>query len=163
MVFTRRIVESVLLFAWFCAAALAQISPGPLARAHQSLEGTSKCVTCHNFGIASRGLKCLECHTEIARRVEAHTGYHSRAYNVSPSQADCARCHQEHNGRQYAITKLDRGKKYDHRALTGFALEGKHATLDCEQCHAPNHIAASARAEIKVKDLKKTFLGLGKE
>jgi thiol-disulfide isomerase/thioredoxin len=30
-----------------CLAAEAQISPGPLSRAHAGLEGTTKCVSCH--------------------------------------------------------------------------------------------------------------------
>ncbi len=146
----------------FTALACAQISPGPLSRPHQSLEGATKCSTCHNFGLATRSLKCLDCHTEIRRRVEQHIGYHARAYNVSETQMDCAHCHMEHNGRQFPLTKLDRNK-YEHRGLTGFALEGRHARLSCEQCHNASHIPEAARAEIKIKDLNKTFLGLGKE
>ncbi len=142
--------------------AFAQISPGPLSQAHQSLEGSTKCATCHNFGLGTRGLKCLDCHGEIRRRVEEHTGYHARAYNVSTTQTDCARCHLEHNGRQFPLTRLD-PKKFEHGRLTGFILEGKHAQLTCEQCHNASHIPASAHVEIKIKDLKKTFLGLGKE
>jgi Cytochrome c7 and related cytochrome c len=138
----------------------AQVSPGPLSQAHQSLEGTTQCATCHNFGLGTRGLKCLECHTEIRRRLAENTGYHARAYKASDTQADCARCHLEHNGRQFLLTRLDR-KKFEHRGLTGFALEGKHSQLNCGQCHNALHIAAAARPEIKVRDLNKTFLGLG--
>ena len=140
----------------------AQVSPGPLSQAHQSLEGTTQCVTCHNFGVGTRGLKCLECHAEIRRRVNEHKGYHARSYKASDTQADCARCHMEHNGRQFLLTRLDR-KKFEHRELTGFALEGKHAQLTCEKCHSAAHIPASARAEIKIRDFNKTYLGLGTE
>jgi hypothetical protein len=94
--------------------------------------------------------------------VEEHTGYHAKVYNPSPNQTDCAYCHMEHNGQKFVLTKLDR-KKFEHRGSTGFALEGKHAQLSCEQCHNATHIAAAARGEIKIKDLNKTFLGLGKE
>ncbi len=149
---------------WVAAAgsAYAQISPGPLARAHADLEGSTKCATCHNFGLGNRGFKCLDCHAEIRRRVEGYIGYHARAYNVSAAETDCARCHLEHNGRQFAITKLDRDR-FDHKALTGFALEGKHKQLKCDGCHAAAKIPATAKAEIKVKDLNHTFLGLKKE
>jgi hypothetical protein len=150
------------LLVFSAACACAQISPGPLSHQHQSFEGATKCATCHNFGVGVRSLKCLDCHVEIRRRVEEHTGYHARAYNISPSQIDCARCHAEHNGRQFPLTKLDR-KKFDHLGLTGFALEGKHSPLSCEQCHAAKHIGVAARAEIKMKDINQSFLGLGKE
>jgi hypothetical protein len=140
-----------------------QISPGPLSRAHQQLEGTTKCASCHNFGEGTRGFKCLECHTEIRRRVEAREGYHRWAYNQSPSQTDCARCHLEHNGRQFPLTRFDNKKGFDHKGFTGFALEGKHTALACEGCHNFSKIPMAARAEIEVKDLNKSFLGLSKE
>jgi hypothetical protein len=143
-------------------AAVAQISPGPLARAHRDLEGPTKCTTCHNFGLGNRGFKCLECHTEIAGRIERMRGYHARAYNVSRGQVDCARCHLEHNGLQFQITKLDR-KTFSHDGLTDFPLLGKHKTITCEDCHNPKYIEAPARSEIKIKDLRKTFLGLPTE
>ena len=139
-----------------------QISPGALSRAHAGLDGPTRCATCHNFGLGQRSLKCLDCHTEIAKRVAAKQGYHAVAYRPSTAQTDCARCHLEHNGRQFQITRLDK-KAFDHRSLAGFALEGKHAQLNCEQCHTSAKIPAAARAEIKVKDLNHTFLGLGKE
>src|SRR5581483_9768063 len=88
---------------WLCLTASAQISPGPLSRAHQQLEGVTKCASCHDFGHGSRSFKCLECHAEIRRRVEAHAGYHGRAYKVTAEQADCARCHMEHNGQAFAL------------------------------------------------------------
>ena len=139
--------------------ARAQISPGPLTRAHQSLEGATQCATCHNFGVGSKGFKCLECHVEVQRRVDSKSGYHARAYNVSRGQVDCTRCHLEHNGRQFQITKLDKAK-FAHDELTAFALAGKHKTLACEMCHISAKIPAAAKAEIKVKDLNHTYLGL---
>src|SRR5215472_11394432 len=43
----------------FCpSAAHAQISPGPLARAHQSLSGSTQCNSCHQFGTATPTFKC---------------------------------------------------------------------------------------------------------
>jgi hypothetical protein len=141
----------------------AQISPGPLSKSHQQLEGTTKCGSCHNFGGATRSFKCLECHTEIQRRIDARQGYHRWAYNPSSSEVDCVRCHLEHNGRQFSLTRFENKKTFDHKGFTGFALEGKHAALSCEGCHNLSKIPAAAKSEIKVKDLNHTFLGLTKE
>jgi hypothetical protein len=134
-----------------------QISPGSISPFHQSLEGATKCVTCHNFGLANRSLKCLDCHVEIGPRMEERSGYHARVYNRSPTQTDCAYCHMEHNGRQFPFTKLDR-KKFDHRGSTGFVLEGKHAQSTCEQRHNVSHIPAAACGRDQNQSLNKTYL-----
>jgi len=102
--------------------AFAQISPGPLSRAHQQLEGVTKCSTCHDFGAGDRRLKCLECHAEIQRRIAAHTGYHAKAYNVSPTEIDCARCHLEHNGQKFPLTRLDRKIPKETSALVIYRI-----------------------------------------
>jgi hypothetical protein len=52
----------------------AQISPGPLSRPHQSLNGATNCTSCHKFG-GQAVLKCLACHTEIAARLDARQGF----------------------------------------------------------------------------------------
>jgi len=145
-----------------CVPVSAQISPGPLSRAHEQLEGVSQCNTCHDFGAGRRSFKCLECHTEIQHRLEAHAGYHAHVYQAASSQADCARCHMEHNGQKFALVKLER-KGFDHAAQTGFALEGKHRTLACEKCHTEKNVPPSVRAQIKVKDPNRTFLLLRRE
>ncbi len=142
--------------------ARAQISPGPLSRAHQSLEGATKCTSCHSFGLSNRGLKCLDCHAEIHRQVLLHTGFHTLVYKASQSQEDCARCHAEHNGRQFPLTQFDR-QKFDHAGFTRFELEGKHRELACSACHNASHVQQSVRADIKLKDLNRTFLGLGRQ
>ena len=78
----------------------AQISPGPLSRAHKTLEGATHCSSCHKFG-GQAALKCLECHTEIASRLRAHRGLHaSYGLNAASSQ-ECAKCHSEHNGEDF--------------------------------------------------------------
>lgn len=103
-------------------SAHAQISPGPLSRPHQDLEGAAKCNSCHAFGLGQRALKCLDCHREIARRVNDGSGYHAGAYKASANQLDCARCHTEHNGRQLQLTKFDR-KTFNHTRMAGFELQ----------------------------------------
>ena len=102
-----------LLAVGFATVGWGQISPGPLTGAHQELEGATQCATCHSFGIGQRALKCLDCHTEIAGRLAAKQGYHSKEYRAAENQLDCARCHLEHNGRDFAITKFDRNG-FDH-------------------------------------------------
>jgi hypothetical protein len=145
-----------------CMPAAAQISPGPLSAAHQQLEGVDKCTFCHALGSGVGALKCLECHGEIRRRVEARTGMHSRVYKASPGENDCARCHMEHNGLKFVLTRLNRNG-FDHTSQTGFTLQGKHRLQKCEGCHNQARIPAGARAEIKIKNLDHTFLGLRRE
>ncbi len=150
------------LVACFIAAgeARAQISPGPLSQAHADLEGSSKCTSCHAFGIGQRALKCLDCHTEIARRLNARTGYHAGVYKASNDQLDCARCHNEHNGKRFQLTKFDQ-KGFNHGKMTGFELVGKHTSLKCDGCHTAAKVTVQP-AEIRMKDKNKTFLGMGR-
>jgi len=122
----------------------------------------SKCASCHDFGVGTSGLKCLECHAEIRRRVEAHQGFHAHEYKKSTTQTDCRRCHMEHNGQKFDLTRLDR-KTFDHSVQAGFVLQGKHHELKCEKCHTAKNIPAAARVEIKMKDMNRSFLGLGRE
>ncbi len=134
----------------------AQISPGPLARAHQSLNVPTNCTTCHRISAGQPEFKCLECHTEIAGRIAAGKGLHA-TYNLKVgSSQECVRCHAEHNGEDFPLIKLDT-RTFDHQQ-TGYDLEGKHSGLACNRCHAPEHIAPAQRASIK--NPARTFLGL---
>jgi hypothetical protein len=157
----KHLLFGTLLALWQCSLAMAQLSPGPLSQPHQQLEGVTRCASCHDFGAGSRSFKCLDCHAEIRRRVDAHAGYHGRAYKASREQADCARCHMEHNGQRFPLVRLDRNT-FNHEAQTGFALQGKHRQQKCEACHNEKRISAAARVEIKEKDLNKTYLGLSR-
>ena len=135
----------------------AQISPGPLAKPHKSLEGTTQCVSCHKFGAGEATFKCLECHTEIASRLAAHRGLHPNLV-TKPASQDCARCHSDHNGENFNMIHWD-PKVFDHNKA-GYPLLGKHAGLACNRCHKPELISAAERATIRVKDLSRTYLGL---
>lgn len=66
-----------LLLLLFVAGGRAQISPGPLSKAHQSLTGTTQCSSCHQFGTSTPTFKCLDCHKEVAQRLSANHGYHA--------------------------------------------------------------------------------------
>lgn len=141
-----------------CAAvfAPAQISPGDLTRAHRDLEGIENCTQCHTIGKALSNRKCLSCHKEIETRIAAKKGYHA---TIDGKQ--CVECHKEHHGKDFEIVHFDR-KKFNHTEA-GYALEGKHASIRCEQCHEKSKIVA---ADIKIfsdERKAKTFLGVSKE
>jgi Class III cytochrome C family len=113
------------------AGAFAQISPGPLSRAHAKLEGSTRCLDCHDPQKGVDAGKCLACHKPLQERVAAGKGLHAR-----PGYRDCKSCHVEHQGVEYELVWWGKAgtKAFDH-ALTGQPLTGKHATLTCEQCH----------------------------
>ena len=155
---------------WSCAAALllwclawpgaagAQISPGPLSRAHQFLGGATQCTSCHKIA-GQAAFKCLECHGEIAQRLAAGRGLHA-TYVKAPGGQDCVHCHSEHNGEDFSLTRWNPSPQAFDHSKTGYPLEGKHAGLACNRCHTAAHVAASERTAIKMKDLSRTFLGV---
>jgi Cytochrome c7 and related cytochrome c/Class III cytochrome C family len=151
----------VLLLIACATPAGAQISPGPLAKAHQSLNGVLNCTKCHDLG--ARGgvqLKCLDCHTEIRDRLVQNRGMHAVWVGTTVSSKDCARCHSDHNGLDFPLVHWQPSREaMDHRQ-TGFPLTGKHAGLRCEECHNAREILPAGRAGIQVKDLNRTYLGL---
>ncbi len=152
----RTVLASAMLF--LLGYASAQISPGPLARPHQSLDGATQCASCHKFGGGEAAFKCLDCHTEIAERLAARRGLHA-TFGIQPGLSkQCIRCHSDHNGRDFPLIKFDL-KSFDHKQ-TGYTLEGKHAGLTCNRCHSPEKITTAQKQSIKVRDLSKTFLGL---
>ncbi len=148
----------VLSILWTSIPVAAQISPGSLSRAHKSINGMTECTTCHELSTGQPTFKCLDCHSEIARRIAVRKGLHA-AYNIKPgSSVECANCHSEHNGEDFPLIKWDL-KTFDH-AQTGYRLEGKHSGLNCTRCHTPERVSPSERVVIKVKDLSRTFLGV---
>jgi len=148
----------VLSILWTSIPAAAQISPGPLSRAHQSIKGVTDCSNCHELSTGKPTFKCLSCHGEIAWRIVAGKGLHG-AYNIKPgSSLECASCHPEHNGVDFTPTKWD-VRTFDHEK-TGYKLEGKHSGLGCSRCHTPERISEKERLTIKVRDLSNTFLGV---
>ncbi len=106
------------------------ISPGPLTRAHEKLEGISNCDKCHEKGNRVSADRCLACHKPIAERMAAHKGVHRDV------TGECENCHVEHMGRDAELRPFET-KNFDHQAETGFALTGKHASLaaKCDSCH----------------------------
>ncbi|HWX39128.1 MAG TPA: hypothetical protein VNY09_07785 [Candidatus Sulfotelmatobacter sp.] len=145
------------------SGARAQISPGPMAKAHQSLSGSTQCNSCHQFGTAQPTFKCLECHKEIALRLSQNKGFHAQIGMKNPNGRDCVRCHLEHNGEDFSLVRWEPSvKQFDHKQ-TGYTLVDKHAGVACEKCHTPAHMIPATRALIKYKDLTKSYIGLSEE
>ena len=113
----------------------AQISPGPLARPHQELEGTLRCVSCHDVARkAEMSTLCLACHKEIGWLRDRERGLHARVQSQR-----CASCHPDHAGVGFAmIAWPDRGgpDAFDH-TRAGYPLTGKHDKVKCADCHKP--------------------------
>jgi hypothetical protein len=161
----QRLCWMLLLVGMFFGAtgAHAQISPGTLSKAHESLSGSTQCNTCHQFGTSSPTFKCLECHKEISDRLTAHKGYHAQLGMKNPNGKDCVRCHLEHNGEDFALIHWDPPQKqFDHR-LAGYPLVEKHAAVSCDKCHTPAHMVPALRALVKKKNLPASFMGLSQD
>ena len=151
------------LGAWTVSCTWAQFSPGPLSKAHRSLEGPTRCTACHAVGTGARAFKCLSCHTEIRTRLAERRGFHATLSLTVRNQQECIRCHSEHNGERFVPIRWHVDlSEFDHRK-TGYALEGRHRGLECRQCHAPRRISAVERRGIIVRDLGRTYLGLSRE
>ena len=135
------------------AAGRAQISPGPLARPHERLEGSLQCVKCHAGGHGAGGKAqmsglCVNCHKEIGWLAERDRGLHGRV-----RQQTCASCHPEHAGKDFALVSWPDGgapERFDH-ARTGWPLEGRHARQRCADCHkAAFRVSQAARLAQRV-------------
>ena len=111
----------------------AQISPGPLARAHEKLDTTSQCFACHGSRLRSAGIdeRCTECHTEIAWQLGNEAGLHGRERLET-----CSKCHPDHAGPDFDLIEWGEGSAdtFDHKR-TGWPLSTPHGKLKCEECH----------------------------
>lgn len=122
----------LLLLCGASAAAAGQLgallSPGPLSKAHRSLEG-AKCAQCHEAGRKVSATRCLTCHTPVAERIAARKGVHRQV-------TECVSCHVEHAGVDGDLRHLDTAR-FNHATEAGYALDGTHARLarQCASCH----------------------------
>lgn len=106
----------------------AVLSPGPLIRAHAKLE--SDCKSCHvRFDRAAQDGLCIACHKEVGVDLRQKSGWHGRQ-----KPQPCRACHTDHRGRDVSIAEVD-SRTFDHR-LTDYVLSGRHAQVECRQCHA---------------------------
>src|SRR5260370_980509 len=112
-----------LLTLTFCAApTYAQISPGPLAKAHQSLSGLLSCTKCHDLGAGAGGVKfkCLDCHTEIRDRLAQNRGMHAIWVGTKGTSKDCGQCHSDHNGVDFPLIRCQPSREAMHHRQAGF-------------------------------------------
>lgn len=117
----------------FAPRVVAQISPGPLSRAHQSLEGARNCITCHGNGKEAMNGQCLACHKELAATLSQGSGFHAAPDTRGQR---CASCHPDHAGADLALIQWPGGsrERFPH-AQAGWSLQQSHATADCLDCH----------------------------
>lgn len=139
----------------------AQLSPGPLSRAHADLDRATGCFECHAQPGSTSGMqaKCVACHKEIGWMRQQKRGTHARVDDDA-----CAKCHPEHGGRAFDLVAWKKGgpDAFDHREA-GFELEGGHAKVPCRTCHQPGLQKSGAAPLIRVKDRTRSWLGLERE
>jgi hypothetical protein len=153
-----RLVAAIGLLALAPGRLHAQVSPGPLARAHAALEGNRNCFQCHPAAGSGGRMddRCLACHGEIATLRAAGRGLHARV-----ASQPCAKCHPDHGGTGFDLVAFEEGSpaKFDH-ARTGYSLDGAHAKVECRSCHQPKNQRAAVVAKMKVRDHSRSWLGL---
>lgn len=118
----------------------------PMAAPHAHLRGQEKCDVCHVTQEKVSDQLCLDCHQPLKDRIAAKLGFHAQV------QAECARCHGEHQGKDFQVVawpgdknpfqpvvgrKPGEASELDHETATGFALKDAHASdkLACDKCH----------------------------
>ncbi len=156
------IARLCLLLLAAASTAQAQISPGELTSAHSALNGPGHCTDCHDAGKRPPEFRCLSCHRDIRERLAANTGLHPSLVGSDRSGRNCAQCHNEHNGKNFNLIHWSVPvQNFDH-AKTGYLLEGRHSSVACRTCHQASHIPMMNRANISVKNLARTYLGLSR-
>jgi hypothetical protein len=152
---SHRILWMIVMLMFLRTLAWAQISPGELHQSHAFLEGVQNCNKCHGSDRALVPDKCLVCHSAIQQRLTDHSGLHgSQKYN------ECQTCHVEHQGKTFDLVYWKGGQKSFDHSLTGYLLEGKHATLECRACHTTKFISDTARLVADKITMSRTFMGL---
>lgn len=150
-----------LLLVCLCAeVGFSQISPGDLSKAHRESSGVSHCTDCHKSGVSPPEFNCNSCHLEIKARMDKSLGYHAKAAGKDESGRSCVKCHSEHNGENFDLVRWELFAREFNHGDSGYPLEGKHATVDCRECHLPEYISEESGKVILVRDLRRTYLGL---
>jgi len=93
----------------------------PLVGGHAGLD----CADCHKSEAVGQfqglSIQCYSCHQNTYKQTTAPN------HVASNLPVQCEQCHTINSWL---------GAKFDHLKMTGFALTGMHATLDCTACHA---------------------------
>ncbi len=132
-----RLVVALSLIAATAHADFFSQSPGPLAAAHEKIDGSDQCGKCHTDGRNLANDKCLACHAPIQKRMQGGRGFHASARVAGKA---CYLCHTDHKGRGHDIlgfaAVVGRGGRdaFDHDEA-GWPLRQKHAGVPCAKCH----------------------------
>lgn len=153
----KSILSFTLLFIIF-QNTLAQLSPGDLSQSHADLEGLSNCTKCHEIGQKVIPANCLSCHVILNERIKDGKGLHANT-----GYEDCADCHSEHHGGEYKLIYWSDGQENFNHKETGFELQGKHASVKCNNCHTPKNIKDKQNLQSQKKDLNTTLIGLSQD
>ncbi|MEQ1503676.1 MAG: hypothetical protein ABMB14_15665 [Myxococcota bacterium] len=107
------------------------ISPGPLSYDHADIDTVTGCTNCHSPGSGPSPDRCMTCHESVKKQVSTKVGFHARRATA------CGKCHGEHKGKDRELIPIisKNDATFDHRIDTGWALEGEHDRIGCEQCH----------------------------
>ncbi len=142
---------------------LGRTSPGGLASVHQrvpELAGRNDCSECHGGLFGTMRAACLECHEPIAAQLEDSSGLHG---TLGARAEQCGLCHSEHHGanaplvhgQSFALAGVGKIEEFDH-ARIGFAMDGAHLALACNECHEHATTAVLPEGEQR-------FLGLDQD
>ena len=103
----------------------ARFTKFPLDGAHATVD----CATCHVGGrFQGTPADCFSCH--VAQFTSTRDPDHVKA----GFPKDCSTCHSVVNWS---------GARFDHAAMTKFALTGAHAQVDCAACHVGGRFAGT--------------------
>lgn len=133
----------------------ALLSPGPLAKAHSSLEGAANCEKCHERGNKVTAAKCLSCHAPVAQRIARRAGVHRHVKD------ECVSCHADHAGVAGELRPFDQ-TRFNHATEAGYPLLGKHGAVagQCASCHKTrSFLTASTTCTTCHQDKHKGALG----
>jgi len=135
-----------------------QISPGELHQSHAFLEGLDNCNRCHDPKRDNMAENCLACHTVIKQQLLKSKGLHAQK-----EFAKCELCHVEHQGRTFQLVYFKDGTSSFQHSTTGYKLEGKHASLDCRNCHNNKNIQGVEDLKKQGVSIERTYLGLNRD
>lgn len=139
--FVRSVLVWLGLWGGLGTASLAHASffdstPGKLARGHADIDGPTNCTKCHPAN--KREIdekKCLDCHKPVADRMAQKSGLHGSQKALG---RPCVLCHKEHRGLDadlFGWAALGGQQKFAHDTLSRFPLKGRHAVVECKDCH----------------------------
>jgi hypothetical protein len=102
--------------------------------------------------------RCTACHREIAWLRDRGRGLHARV------RQPCEKCHPDHGGEDFRLVEWEEGapRRFDH-ARAGFPLAGRHARIECRECHKPELRRGEAARLARREDPAASWIGLERE